>query len=694
MDKAQAQKQIELLREKIREANYAYFTENREVVPESVRDQLKQELLRLETKFPEFITPDSPTQRVGAALDSRLPKITHKNRKYSLGDSFNAEELTEFDERVKRFLKVEEIEYSCELKVDGLNITLWYENGVLAKAITRGDGFMGEDVTHTIRTCENLPITLFENINLEVSGEVFITKQDFENVKNRPTKNEANEVESYKNARNLAAGSVRQLDPRMAAERHLKIFLYELGEHNFSNEIKSQKDLFNQFDTLHLPHQPLENFKVFSDIQFVIKFCEQWSDPKAREKLDYDIDGIVIKVHDFNDRKRLGYTAKTAKFAMAFKFPAEEKFTQLLDVQFQVGRTGAITPVAILEPVDLAGSTVARATLHNREEIERKGVRIGDQVIIRKAGDIIPEVLEPLLDLRTGDEKEIVFPTRCPECGSILDLNETVARCENLDCPARHRQSLFYFANTLDIEGLGPQSIQAMLKLNLVHTVADFWKLKPLDLATLPGFKRKKIKNLLAALEAKKELTLAEIFTGLGVRLVGSENAKIFARYFKEHLHSPLLKEFNTYLSTLNPKTLLEDFIHLDGVGEKVAQAMTHYLSINSTQKLFKNLENVGIELVWPEEIIANDTIYTGKKFVITGSFEAFSRDEIKQMVTRGGGKILSAISGNADVLICGAKAGSKLKKAQDLGLEIWEEDKISNALSTVQDNKEPRRLF
>lgn len=702
MEKTQAQEKITLLREKIKAANYAYFTENREIVPESVRDQLKQDLIALETAFPELITPDSPTQRVGAALDAKLPKIKHKNRKYSLTDAFNADELIEFDERVKRFLKVDQLQYSCELKIDGLNITCWYERGQLQKAITRGDGFEGEDVTHTIRTCENLPLQLSAEVDLEVSGEVFISKKDFEQL-SRSTLNE-NKVDldepRFKNARNLAAGSVRQLDPQIAAKRHLKIFLYELGDHsrstssaNSANKVDlisptTQTELFHYFDQLHLPHQPHSSFKVCDDIQYVIKLCEQLSNPKTREKLSYDIDGIVIKVHRFDYRQRLGYTAKTAKFAMAFKFPSEEKFTTLLDVQYQVGRTGAITPVAILEAIDLAGSTVGRATLHNREEIERKGIKIGDQVIIRKAGDIIPEVVEPLTGLRTGTETIIKFPILCPECEHPLDLNEIVARCKNLDCPARHRQSLFYFANTLDIEGLGPKSIEAMLTLNLIHTPADFWKLKPLDLATLPGFKRKKIENLLAALEQKKTLELAEIFTGLGIRLVGAENAKILARYFKEHFGSPTLENLNKYLEAFDPAILQQNLESLDGIGGKVAQAMTNYLSNNRTKKLFKDLENLDIILTWPEEVISDDTLYTGKKFVITGTFTAFSRDEIKQMVTRGGGKILSAISKNADVLICGTKAGSKLAKAQALDLEIWEEDKIETANPPLQPEK------
>lgn len=693
MDRAQAETKIKQLRTKIREVNYAYFTENKELVPESVRDQFKQELIALETQYPELITSDSPTQRVGAALDGKLPKIIHKNRKYSLADAFNSEELREFDERVKRFLKIDKVEYSCELKIDGLNITLWYQDGQLQKAITRGDGFEGEDVTHSIKTCENLPLSLTQSADLEVSGEVFIAKKDFETIKNLPV--EAGGIEGgFANARNLAAGSVRQLDPNVAASRHLKLFLYELGDNNLNSKPGSQAELFTQFDTLHLPHQPSSSFKICENIETVIKFCEQWNDSTLREKQPYDIDGIVIKVHDFAYRARMGFTAKTAKYAIAYKFPAEQKYTQLLDVQFQVGRTGAITPVAILEPVELAGSTVARATLHNADEIARKAVRIGDQVIIQKAGDIIPEVLEPLIDLRDGSETEIKFPTHCPECRWELNLDETIARCENLDCPARHRQSLFYFANTLDIEGLGPKSIEAMLELKLVQTPADFWKLKPLDLATVPGFKQKKIENLIAALEAKKEFTLAEIFTGLGIRLVGTENAKIFARYFKEQLHSPTLKKLNEYLCRFDTEDLQEAFIHLDGVGEKVGMEMTNYLNFTSTFKLFKDFETIGIELHWPKEVINTDSIFSGKRFVITGSFEAFSRDEIKQMITRGGGKIMSAISANADVLICGTKPGSKLTKAQDLGLDIWDEAKIALQTNIGNEAQSQVRLF
>ncbi len=660
MNLSEAQARIEKLRSQIWEANAAYFNENKEIVPEAVRDQLKKELIELETQFPDLITPDSPTQRVGAPLAGKLPKVPHRKRKYSLADAFSADELREFDERVKRFLKVDEVEYSCELKIDGINITLWYEGGELVKALTRGDGQTGEDVTHTIRTCENLPLELPEKLDLEVAGECFIAKNDFEKLQ------KAFPDGNFANPRNLCAGSVRQLDPAVAGGRNLRLFLYEMrGE-----KIKNQQELFEFFDQLGLPHE--KDFKVLGDIEKVIKFCDHWSDKKHRNGLFYEIDGVVVKVHDFALRERLGYTAKTAKYAIAYKFPAEEKYTKLLDVHFQVGRTGAVTPVAILEPVVISGSTVSRATLHNADEIERKNVMIGDTVVVRKAGEIIPEVLEPILSLREKEAQSIVFPDHCPECDQPLNRTEIVARCENPDCPARHREKLIYFAQMLKIDGLGEKTIDALLDLELLHRPPDLWKLKPLDLAMLPGFKEKKILNLIAALEDKKKLTLTEIFTSLGIRLVGTENAKMFADFFYEKFGEFKMSELNKKID----QTSVEEFIDIDGVGEKVAEHFFDFIHSERGKSQFADFATVGIELHWPEAN-TEDQIFAGKKFLITGTFEAFSRDELKKILTEKGGKVLSAISANVDILCAGTSPGSKLKKAQELSVEIWEEDRI-----------------
>ncbi|MCF7830536.1 NAD-dependent DNA ligase LigA [Candidatus Gracilibacteria bacterium] len=660
MDLKQAKKRIIILRQKIWSANKAYFNENKSIVPESVRDQMKQELIKLEKEFPTLITPDSPTQRVGAPLAEKLPKITHKSRRYSLGDVFAEEELRDFDERVKRFLKLEKIEYSCELKIDGINISLWYEKGKLVKALTRGDGITGEDVTHTIRTCENVPLELPEPLTMEVSGECFIANKDFAKIrKNEPDAD-------FANPRNLAAGSVRQLDPVMAAKRHLRIFLYELSSEGLKPQ--TQKELFSFFDKLGLPHE--KDFAVFPDIEKVIKFCKEWSDKKKREKMWYEIDGVVVKVHDFSLRKRLGYTAKTAKYAVAWKFPAEEKYTKLLDVQFQVGRTGAVTPVGILQPVEISGSTVSRATLHNAGEMKRKGVRIGDTVIVRKAGEIIPEILEPILDMRDGTEREIQFPSSCPECGKSLDLTEIVARCTNKECSARHREKLIHFAKNLDIEGLGESTIDALLEKSLVSSPSDFWKLDQFDLITLPGFKHRKVFNLLDSLEAKKKLTLPEIISGLGIRFVGTENAKLISEFFKEKFGEN--KKLSAYY---NIPFVLEDLLHIDGIGPQVAESFFEFWQRETTKKVLADFNEVGIELIWEKS--NEKQIFSGQKFLITGSFDNFSRDELKKIITDRGGKILSSISSNVDILLSGNKPGSKLNKAQELGVDIWPEDKI-----------------
>ncbi len=679
MKKEKIKQKIEKLREKLWEANKAYFNENREIVPESVRDQLKKDLIKLETKYPEFCDENSPTQKVGVPLTGRLPKIKHKSKRYSLADGFDGNELREFDKRVKRFLKIDNVEYSCELKIDGLNITLWYEKGGLKKAITRGDGAYGEDVTHTIRTCKNLPLKLKDDLDLEVSGEVFITKKDFADLQKKfPNEN-------YANSRNLAAGSVRQLDPKIANDRNLRIFLYEIGEinSNLKNvKIKNQKDFFDFCDRQNLPHE--KEFKVLPDIESVIKFCKYWT-KQARNKVFYDIDGIVIKIHDFSLRERIGYTAKTAKYAIAYKFPAEEKYTKLLDIHYQVGRTGAITPVAILDPVFLAGSTVGRATLHNPSEIKEKGIMIGDSVIIRKAGDIIPEVLSPILDLRDGTETKIKFPKNCPECDSPLDFSETVIRCLNGMCSGKHRQNLFYFADILNIDGLGKKTIESMLKLELIHTPVDFWKLKELDLALLPGFKKKKIQNLINSLERRKNLELWEIFAGLGIRLVGKENSKTFAHYFQDSFGEISLKDFIKVLNKSNKELLRESFNNIDGIGDKVAKSFAHFLNKKRTIELFNGFFDIGIRLHWTE--LKTNGKFEGMKFLITGSFENYSREELKKKIREEGGKIISAVSKNLNILVVGNKPGTKLKKAKDLGgIEIWDNEIIYKKLELNKD--------
>ncbi|PID70262.1 DNA ligase (NAD(+)) LigA [bacterium DOLZORAL124_38_8] len=663
MNQEQAKTRIAQLKTQLWKAINAYFNDDTEIIPESVRDQLKYELIELESQFPELITPDSPTQRVGAPLSGKLPKITHKNRKFSLQDAFEPEELREFDTRIKKFLKTKSVEYSVEYKIDGLNVTLWYQNGQLQKAVTRGDGFVGEDITHTIKTIKNLPLQLPQPLNIEVSGECFIKRSVFETLqKQHPDEN-------FANPRNLAAGSVRQLDPQIAAERNLSINLYDLKpltpEENLN--ITTQQDLFDFFETQHLPHQP--EMKIFDDIEQVIDFCLLMNEQNIRVKNDTDIDGLVIKVHNFADRKRLGYTAKTAKYAMAWKFPAEQKYTKLLDIHFQVGRTGAITPVGILKPVNIAGSTVSRATLHNAEELERKKVLIGDTVIIRKAGDIIPEILAPIESLRNGDEQVPEFPTTCPECAQSLNTSETVYRCTNTHCPAKKQANFIFFAEKLKIEGLGKKTIEALLELELIHSVADFWKLTPLDLANLPGFKAKKIENLLSALKKQKKLSFPLFLAALGIRHIGTENAKILS-----HVIHNLPREADEFWALTKLEIALEQLLAQDGLGEVVAQSFLEFWHDETTKNLFLELSKQEVRFFFPKQKKIINQHVNQKKFVITGSFSQFSRDEIKKLLVDNGGKILSSISRNCDVLIVGEKAGSKKTKAEAFGISQWDE--------------------
>lgn len=670
------------LRAEIQEANEAYFNQNAEIIPESVRDQLKKELIELEAKNPKLITPDSPTQRVGAPLMGKLPKIEHKNPKKSLADAFSDQELKEFDQRVKRFLRAEEVEYSCELKIDGLNITLWYVDGILEKAITRGDGKVGEDVTHSIKTCKNIPLQLPEPLTLEVSGECFINKADFLQIqKNNPEEN-------FANPRNLAAGSVRQLDPKIAAKRNLSVFLYELGENNLPEQPTTQQQIFETFEHLGLPHEP--DLHVFNNIKEVIEFCHAWGDPDRRKTHPYEIDGIVIKIHHLELRKRMGYTAKTAKFAIAWKFPAEQKYTKLLRVEYQVGRTGVITPVAILEPIEISGSTVQKATLHNQEEIDRKKIMIGDTVIIRKAGDIIPEVLEPIEKLRTGQEIPILLPSHCPECESELITDGPRKKCPNSDCPARHREGLYYFAKTLDIDGLGSKTIDALLALNLIHTPADFWKLKPLDLALMPGFKEKKIMNLLKALKEKKQLPLATILSGIGIKNIGKENAQLISDYIESQCGKVQTKELNNIFD----QTRVLNLLNIDGIGEVVAENFINTIQSKKTKELLQDFADQEIELLWEEKNISHDPEFSGKTFVITGSFTGLSRDELKKIIGDRGGKVISAISAKTSVLIAGEKAGSKLKKAEELGIVTWDEEILLEKLGIELEKQWESTLF
>ncbi len=674
MEKPEAQLRIEKLREKIKGLNYKYFVLDKSEVDEAVRDSLKKELRALEAEYPEYITPDSPTQRVGSVLSGRFAKISHISKKWSLQDVFNEAELSDWIERTERFIPNEKFDFIGELKIDGLNITLHYKNGHLVRGITRGDGAMGEDVTHTIRTIDSIPLELNEPIDLEVSGEVFLTKKAFEKI-NKKLTDEGEEP--FANPRNAAAGSVRQLDPAVAAERELQAYMYEYGASTLQDPV-SQTETLRKFAELGLPINP--GHRRLKDVQDIMKFRKQVGED--RDKLAYEIDGIVVKVDNKALWARLGFTAKAPRYAIAFKFAAVQSTSQILDIQVQVGRTGTLTPVAHLKPTEVAGVTVTRATLHNEDEIARKDVRIGDTVIIQRAGDVIPEVVSVLTDLRTGHEKHFHFPKDCPICGSpvIRQPEEVAYRCTNHDCFAQKSERLFHFVSrdAMNIDGLGEKVIIQLLENGIIADPSDLYTLTQEDLIDLPLFKEKKTENILAAIQKSKNVTLDRFIYALGIRYLGEQGSSELAQFILAKEGHPKHYSIEKFLHFI--KNLTKDELNnLEGIGEKVATSLYEYFQNKTHLSLIEKLSNHGItiEIEPPKK----QTAITGKSFVLTGTLAGMSRNEAKDKIKSLGGKVLSAITHDTDYLIVGEDAGSKLKKAQELNIKIVEEKEFLKML-------------
>jgi len=655
MNKEEAKNRIEQLRAEILKRNYDYFVLDQSNVSEAVRDALKRELIELETAYPEFITSDSPTQRVGSALSGRFNKVAHKSKKWSLADVFSEEELEAWEERVIKAVG-EEVEFVTELKLDGLNITLWYEEGLLVRALTRGNGTEGEDVTHSVRTIKNVPLKLFEPATIEVSGEVILPKPAFE------------KLEGFANPRNAAAGSIRQLDPAIAAERDLEMQCYTLQEDGH-RPVKHTEAL-ERMKILGLPVN--SHYAVHKSAKESISYLEEWLE--KRDSLDYEIDGVVFKVNGRDQQEELGYTAKTPRWAVAYKFPAEQTTTVLEGITIQVGRTGAATPVAELRPVLVAGSTVSRATLHNEDEIKRKDVRIGDTVIIQKAGDVIPEVVEVLTDLRPINSTAYIFPSECPMCETELDRpeGEAVARCPNMECPGRKRESFIHFVSrgALDIDSLGQKVVDQLIEYGFVHDFADFFTLSEAQLLELPLFKETRAKKVLSAIEARKKVKMSRFIFGLGIRHVGEQVAKQLAEFLLEK-SSTEEPNSQTVLDLLL-LTSAEELESIEGFGARIAESIFEWISVPHHQHLLKKLANVGLKLEWPPRKNKVEGI-EGKVFVITGTLSV-GRGEIKSKIEHAGGKVSSSVSKKTDYLLAGESAGSKLNKAKDLGVTILSE--------------------
>lgn len=678
MDLKDAKNRIEKLRQKILELNYKYFVLDQSEVQESVRDSLKRELIDLEAQFPQLITPDSPTQRVGATLSGRFNKIKHKTPKKSLSDVFSSEEIIQWANRIKKLVADQQIQYVCELKIDGLNITLQYEKGLLKRAITRGNGREGEDVIHTVKTIKSVPLRLNKEVDIEVSGEVFMPKKSFEAL-NKLQEEEGNSV--FANPRNAAAGTVRQLKPQIAAERNLGIFLYHMDKNSLGDRVKSQQQALKTLQSLGLP--VCKKFRIFQSIEDVVKFCESYH--SKRHDIDYEIDGIVIKVNDFFQQKKMGYTAKAPRYAVAYKFPAEQASSQILDVSFQVGRTGAITPVAELKPTFVAGSTVSRATLHNEDEINKKDIRIGDTVIIQKAGDIIPEVVRVLEDLRSGKEEIVKFPSACPECQSLLQRakSEAAYRCSNRQCPAIQRESISHFVSKkgFNIDGLGIKVVTQFLENGIINDPSDLFLISKQQLLKLELFKDKRAENLLASIEQAKSIPLERFLYALGIRFLGEQGSQDFAKYIYEHRLDKNRQSFTIkdLKNTMN-STSLEQLMNIDGMGERMAQSITDWFNNDSHLEYLEKLEKNGVSLEL--NTLKQTGTLTGKGFVLTGSLNLMTRDQAKQLIKSKGGKVLSAISKNTDYLIAGESPGSKLKKAQELGIKVINESQFQKLLA------------
>ena len=660
--------EIEELRKKINQHSYAYYVMDNPTVSDYEYDLLFRRLLELEEKYPLFITAQSPTQRIGAIPSNSFEKITHPTPMLSLGNAFSNNELILFDQRVKNILQIDTVQYVVEHKIDGLAINLIYENGKLVKAATRGDGSIGEDVTANIRTIKAIPLELnAEEVEipefLEVRGEVYLPKKEFIRLNKE---RQANDEALFANCRNAAAGSLRQLDPKETAKRYLSAILYGIGEIKGLNfEYHSAVlDFLSK-----LGFKTNKEYQIFSNIDEVMQYCASWSEKK--EQLDFDIDGMVIKVNNLKDQKILGYTAKDPRWAIAYKFQPEQGITKIEKIVVNVGRTGAITPLAYLTPVTISGSKISKATLHNEDYIVAKDIRIGDTVIVHKAGEIIPEVVAVKLEERTGTEVKFVMPQTCPECQNpvVKEDNEAAYKCVNPNCPAILRENFIHFVSrdAMNIEGLGPSVVSMLLDNNLINDVADLYKLTTEELLNLDRIGAKSAENLISAIEKSKQAGLNRLLFALGIRFVGVKAANILANHFKS-------------MKALT-KSSLEDLLAINEIGTKIAQSIIDYFNKQENLMLLDKLSEVGVNMTAKTIERMEQENFQDKIFVLTGNLESFNRKEASLLIEQFGGKVSSAVSKKTDFVVAGTEAGSKLTKAQELGINIISEEEFKNMM-------------
>ena len=655
------------LREQLQKAGYAYYVLDRPIMEDGVYDRLYRQLQDLEAEYPELITPDSPTQRVGDKPATKFTSVKHNIPLYSLENAFDAEELAKWETRWQKQLDdIPKFEYVCELKIDGSAIALTYENGILVRGATRGDGVTGEEITQNIKTIRTIPLKL--NLDnppprVEVRGEAFLPLDVFEAINQERAKSGE---PLFANPRNAAAGTLRQLDSKIVRDRQLNFFAYTLHIDDVA-EVTSQWSSLERLQQMGFLVNP--NRKLCQSLAEVEEYFQQWD--TGRKTLPYMTDGVVVKLNDYRLQQQLGFTQKFPRWAIALKYPAEETPTVVKDIIVNVGRTGAVTPMAIMQPVQLAGTTVQRATLHNSDRVNELDIRVGDTVIIRKAGEIIPEVVRVLSDLRPSDTKPYQMPCNCPECGSTLvrPENEAVTRCINISCPAILRGSIIHWAsrNALDIQGLGERIAVLLIENNLVKSVADLYSLTVEQVAGLERMGTKSAENLVKAIAESKNQSYDRILYGLGIRYVGSVNAKTIAENFSS------IEELS--------QASFEAIEAVYGIGEEIAQSVFEWVRVPANQNLIQQLQAAGLQFSQITSNDAGDRPFSGKTFVVTGTLPTLKRDEAKNLIEQAGGKVTGSISKKTDYLLLGENAGSKLAKAQKLGIIKLSESELLNLL-------------
>lgn len=660
------EQRIAELNKLLHEYGYAYYVEDKPLVEDSVYDQLLHELIELEEANPQFIYADSPTQRVGGAVLEGFQKVTHQTAMLSLSNAFNEADLRDFDRKIAQAIG-SNYAYVCELKIDGLAISLRYENGVFVQGATRGDGSVGEDITANLKTIKAIPLRLKEPVTIEVRGEAYMPKKSFEQLNARRIENGE---ELFANPRNAAAGSLRQLDPKIAASRNLSTFIYAIGGDGESYGMAGHWEMLKYLENLGLPSNKEREY--CETIDDVLAFIQKWTE--ARPNLAYEIDGIVIKVNDYAQQDELGFTTKSPRWAIAYKFPAEEVVTKLIDIELTVGRTGVITPTAILTPVLVAGTTVSRASLHNEDLIREKDIRLGDTVIVRKAGDIIPQIVGVIVEQRQEDAVPYQMPTHCPACDEeVVRIETDVAlRCVNPLCPAQIAEGVKHFVsrNAMNIDGIGEKVVEQLLRERYIQDVSGLYDLTVEQLISLERMGQKSATNLVEAVAKSKDNSLERLLFGLGIRHVGEKAAKILAEHF-ETMDALML-------------ATVEQLKDIHEIGDKMAESVVAYFANEQIQELINRLKERGINMTYKGKKIVMEVgtnPFAGKTIVLTGKLQQLTRNEAKAKIEQLGGIVAGSVSKKTDLVIVGEDAGSKLEKAQSLGIEIWDELRLIDQL-------------